>query len=275
MKINWFPGHMTKAIRMMQKEVGNVDVIIYLLDARAPLSCLNPQFVSLTKDKPILYVLNKVDLVDSGKLKKIKSQFSDAAIVELDSTKSGAGKIIEPMLKRLSKQKLDKYRQKGISYIPKAMVIGVPNCGKSTLINNLSGEGRALTGNRPGVTRGKQLITLKSGIQLIDTPGTLWPSLDNQVTARNLALIGSIKDDVLNVVELCCEFISFLKENYVDCLKNRYKLTQIHDDSMQILEDISKKRGLLLKGGMPDIEKGAVAVIGDFRKGLLGKICLD
>lgn len=276
MKINWFPGHMTKSLRMMQKEVSNVDVLIYLLDARAPKSCINPKFVSIAKDKQILYVLNKYDLADEKKLKAIKTELSSTApVLELNSAKSGAGKIVEPMLLKLSKTKIEKYKQKGIKYTPKAMVIGVPNCGKSTLINNLCGESKAITGNRPGVTRGKQLVTLKSGIQLIDTPGTLWPSFDDQTTARNLALVGSIKDDVVNLVELACEFVKFLKQNYPDCLLQRYKLESLADDDLQVLSDISKKRGLLLKGGEPDIDKGAVALLNDFRKGLLGKICLD
>lgn len=276
MKINWFPGHMTKSLRMMQKEVSNVDVLIYLLDARAPQSCINPKFVSIAKDKQILYVLNKYDLADEKKLKAIKSELSSTApVLELNSAKSGAGKIVEPMLLKLSKTKIEKYKQKGIKYTPKAMVIGVPNCGKSTLINNLCGESKAITGNRPGVTRGKQLVTLKSGIQLIDTPGTLWPSFDDQTTARNLALVGSIKDDVVNLVELACEFVKFLKHAYSDCLLQRYKLESLADDDLQVLSDISKKRGLLLKGGEPDIDKGAVALLNDFRKGLLGKICLD
>lgn len=276
MKINWFPGHMTKSLRMMQKEVSNVDVLIYLLDARAPKSCINPKFVSIAKDKQILYVLNKYDLADEKKLKATKAELSlTAPVLELNSAKSGAGKIVEPVLLKLSKEKIEKYRQKGIKYTPKAMVIGVPNCGKSTLINNLCGESKAITGNRPGVTRGKQLVTLKSGIQLIDTPGTLWPSFDDQTTARNLALVGSIKDDVVNLVELACEFVKFLKQTYPDCLLQRYKLDALADDDLQVLSDISKKRGLLLKGGEPDIDKGAVALLNDFRKGLLGKICLD
>jgi len=276
MKINWFPGHMTKSLRMMQKEVSNVDVLIYLLDARAPKSCINPKFVSIAKDKQILYVLNKYDLADEKKLKATKAELSlTAPVLELNSAKSGAGKIVEPVLLKLSKEKIEKYRQKGIKYTPKAMVIGVPNCGKSTLINNLCGESKAITGNRPGVTRGKQLVTLKSGIQLIDTPGTLWPSFDDQTTARNLALVGSIKDEVVNLVELACEFVKFLKQAYPDCLLQRYKLDALADDDLQVLSDISKKRGLLLKGGEPDIDKGAVALLNDFRKGLLGKICLD
>lgn len=277
MKINWFPGHMTKSLRMMQKEVDNVDVIIYLLDARAPSSSLNPKFISVINTKPILYVLNKVDLADTKKVDIFKKNLSktNMQVIELNSAKSGAGKIVEPKLILLSKEKVEKYKNKGIKYTPKAMVIGVPNCGKSTLINNLCGESRTITGNRPGVTRGKQVLTLKSGIQLIDTPGTLWPSLDNEVTARNLALIGSIKDDVVNTIELACEFIEFLKVEYPVVLQDRYKLDNIDCSSVEILEKISKKRGLLLKGGIADMEKSANTLLVDFRKGLLGKIYLD
>ena len=277
MSINWFPGHMTKALRMMQKEVENIDVIIYLLDARAPKSSLNPKFLSLIENKPVLFVLNKVDLTDKEKVTEFKQQFDckNSLIVELDSTKSGAVKIVEPKLIQLAKNKVEKYLKKGIKYIPKAMVIGVPNCGKSTLINNLSGQTKALTGNKPGVTRGKQVITLKSGIQLIDTPGTLWPSFDNQVTALNLALIGSIKDDVVNLVELACEFIDFLKLRYPKALLERYNLDNLDGENYEILEKISIKRGLLQKGGVPDLEKASNTLLVDFRKGLLGKIYLD
>ena len=275
--INWFPGHMTKALRMMQKEVENIDVIIYLLDARAPKSSLNPKFLELINNKPVLFVLNKADLSDNLKLEIFKKEFvyDNSLIIELDSTKSGAVKFVEPKLVQLAKNKVEKYAKKGIKYTPKAMVIGIPNCGKSTLINNLSGQTKAITGNKPGVTRGKQTITLKSGIQLIDTPGTLWPSFEKQKTANNLAVVGSIKDDVINIVELACNFINFLKQEYPKSLTERYKLNDLQGDNYEILEKITVKRGLLQKGGIADIEKGASTLLVDFRKGLLGKIFLD
>ena len=275
--INWFPGHMTKALRMMQKEVSQIDVIIYVLDARAPLSSLNPKFLDIIDNKPVLFVLNKADLTDDKKLLEFKNKFNyeNSCLIQLDSTKSGAVKLVEPKLIKLTETKVKKYANKGIKYVPKAMVIGVPNCGKSTLINNLCGISKTITGNKPGVTRGKQTVTLKSGIQLVDTPGTLWPSFENHIVARNLALIGSIKDDVVNIVELSCEFIEFLKTNYPQSLIQRYKLENIVGENYQILENISQKRGMLQKGGFVDYEKGASTVLTDFRKGLLGKIYLD
>lgn len=275
--INWFPGHMTKALRMMQKEVSQIDVIIYVLDARAPLSSLNPKFLDIIDNKPVLFVLNKADLTDDKKLLEFKNKFNyeNSCLIQLDSTKSGAVKLVEPKLIKLTETKVKKYANKGIKYVPKAMVIGVPNCGKSTLINNLCGISKTITGNKPGVTRGKQTVTLKSGIQLVDTPGTLWPSFENHIVARNLALIGSIKDDVVNIVELSCEFIEFLKTNYPQSLIQRYKLENIVGENYQILENISQKRGMLQKGGVVDYEKGASTVLTDFRKGLLGKIYLD
>lgn len=278
MKINWFPGHMAKALRMMKEEVKNVNVIIYVLDARAPLSCLNPKFVEIIKDKPFLFVLNKYDLADEKKLQVIEKQLSEkynAKIVKLNATKSASGKSIENALRELSADKIQKYKEKGINYMPKAMVIGVPNCGKSTIINNLYGQTTALTGNKPGVTKAKQIVTLASGTQLYDTPGTLWPSFENEKIAVNLALIGSIKDEVLDLNELAYYLVGYLKQNYLNFLNQRYKIDAQNLTELEIIDQIGKNRGMLLKGGEIDFDKVCTLIVNEFRKGLIGKITLD
>lgn len=277
MNINWFPGHMTKSLRMMQSEVKTIDMVIYLLDARAPMSCFNPKFNQIFGNKPVLYVLNKHDLADSEKTQQFVLQLEQKGMlaIKLNAAKSGAGKTIEPLLKKLFQAKLQKFEAKGINVLPKAMVIGVPNVGKSTLINNLAAKAKALTGNKPGVTRGKQVITLQSGIQLVDTPGTLWPSFENKKTAINLALIGSIKDEVLDLNELAFYLIDFLPKHYPGLLEKRYNLTNLENTPLGIIQQIAKSRGFLLKGGEFDIDRTCQMIITEFRKGLIGNITLD
>lgn len=276
MNINWFPGHMTKSLRMMESEVKNVDIIIYLLDARAPISSFNPKFKNITKDKSILYILNKYDLADDKKTDKFIEELKNDGFVaiKLNASVSGSSKIIEPILKSISSNKIEKFGLKGITMLPKAMVIGVPNVGKSTLINNLVGKSKTLTGNKPGVTRGKQTVTLESGIQLVDTPGTLWPSFENEKIAMNLAIIGSIKDAVVDVNELAFYLVDYLKNNYPNNLFNRYGVSMV-DDNYELLHQIAFKRGFLLKGGEFDLDRTCQMLINEFRKGLIGKITLD
>lgn len=278
MNINWFPGHMTKSLRMMESEVKNVDIIIYLLDARAPESSFNPKFKNIIAGKSVLYVLNKYDLADDRKTDRFieKMTLEGFTAIKLNAGKSGAGKIIEPILNRLSSDKIQKFGLKGVTILPKAMVIGVPNVGKSTLINNLAGQGKTLTGNKPGVTRGKQTITLESGIQLMDTPGTLWPSFENEKTAMNLAIIGSIKDDVIDTNELAFALADFLGKNYSDSLLSRYGVNgKDFIDTYELMHEIASKRGFLLKGGDFDLDRTCQMLINEFRKGMIGKITLD
>lgn len=276
-KINWFPGHMTKALRLMQEEASNVDAIIYVLDARAPFACLNPAFATILGNKPILFILNKIDMADNKKIKNIKTSFisENTDVLELNSTASGAIKSVTSILNKLCKKQIDKFRSKGVNYFVRAMVIGVPNSGKSTLVNNLCGITKATTGNIPGVTRGKQWVKLSNNIEILDTPGTLWPSLDDQITARQLAYIGSIKDDVIPITELSLFLIKDLLLHYKNNFLERFKITEEEIKELQffeILELIAEKRKFLLKGGVVDYDRAAVAVIDDFRKGRIGKI---
>lgn len=281
MKINWFPGHMTKSLRMMETEIKNVDAIIYLLDARCPISSLNPKFDLIIGSKPILYILNKFDLADDNKTEKFIKQFENIEknnfAIKLNASKSGAIKIILPLLKKLLKEKIEHYQNKGLKLLPKVMVIGVPNSGKSTFINNLANLKKAKAGNKAGVTRGKQLISLDSGLALIDTPGTLWPSFENSQTGVNLALVGSIKDEVVDINELAFYLLNFLKENYPNGLVSRYnlKLEDLQKETYKLAEIIASKRGFLEKGGSFNLERTCLMIITEFRKGLLGKITLE
>lgn len=278
MIINWFPGHMNKALKMMEKEVELVDLVIYVLDSRAPFSCLNPSFVSLIKKKKIIYALNKADLVDVKDLEKLKQEFTteNSACITLNSTTSGSSKIVKELMKKLLAGKLEKNKAKGINLPLRAMVIGVPNSGKSTLINNLCGEARAITGNKPGVTKGKQWVKLIDGYEILDTPGSLWPNLEDQAKAKHLAYIGSIKDDVLIIEDLALDFIAELMQKYPLALEERYSI-QINeqDEPINVFEKICTARKFLLKRNEPDWERCAKTVLDDFRKGRLGKIYLD
>lgn len=278
MIIQWFPGHMTKALRIMEKDISVVDLVIYVLDARAPFSCVNPEFAKIINAKPIIYVLNKADLADVTQTENWTKFFTkpNSASISLDSTFTNSSKIVQDKMRLLLKGKIEKYQNKGITMPLRAMVIGVPNCGKSTLINNLCGKGKAITGNKPGVTRGKQWVKVFGNIELLDTPGTLWPSFENQEIAKNLAYIGSISDDVYDVSELCLDFIAKLNNLDENILKNRYQIDfDKNTQPVEILEQISSKRRFVLKGGDIDYERGARAIIDDFRKGRLGKLTLD
>ncbi|MGN0748592.1 MAG: ribosome biogenesis GTPase YlqF [Christensenellales bacterium] len=275
-KINWFPGHMKKALRMMQEEIKNIDALIYVLDGRAPKACLNPEFVSLAKGKPILFVINKIDLSDQKKIDEIKRELKDEnnAILELNSTASGAIKLVESALNKLCQKIIDRYKSKGVNYFVRAMVVGVPNSGKSTLVNNLCGNARAITGDKPGVTKGKQWVKLSNNIEVLDTPGTLWPNLIDEKNARKLAFIGSIKDEIISSEELSLFLIEELCESYPKEFCERYGLDIKDKTPLEILENVALSRKYLIKGGEIDYERTAKAIIDDFRKGRIGRITL-
>lgn len=274
--INWFPGHMTKSLRQMEATLSLADVIIYVLDSRAAFSCMNPVFDEMIASKPIVYVLNKADLVPTSAVRAWQSKLSTGRSVAsvVDATTSGSTKNIIGSVKMLAQNKLDKYKNKGIKASLRGMVIGVPNCGKSTLINNFCGKAKAITGNRPGVTRGKQWVRVNDSLELLDTPGTLYPKLSNETVARHLAYIGSIKDEVTDTFALTCAFLEELNEIAPQALVDRYK-TPFLQDSLATLNQIAKNRGFVIRGGEFDIERAQSAVIDDFRKGRLGKIMLD
>lgn len=268
--IQWFPGHMTKAIRMMKEEIKPVDCVIYVLDARIPRSSVNPSFDEIIAGKPRLYVLNKADLVPQAALNKWIAYFSalpDSACITSVSTRNSDGKLIS-ILKDLNKEKIERYKSRGIKKTIRAMVIGIPNCGKSTLINSLIGKKKAVTGNRPGVTRGKQWVSVDPYVEVLDTPGTLYPDFSDQNKALHLAFVGSVRDEIVDLTYLSQHLINFIKENYPSEFQSKY-------DDAETLDDIAKKRGFFLKGGALDYDRASKAIINDFRKQSFGKIILE
>lgn len=275
MNIQWFPGHMTKAIRMMEDNLRLVDALIYVIDARAVYSCDNPLFNKLLQGKKVLYVFNKCDLVDSKDLDKWCEEFKrqNKPFVKAIGTSGDCSQIVAG-LKRVVADKIEKYAQKGANISIRAMVVGVPNSGKSTIINSMVKKAKAVTGDRPGVTRGKQWLSIDN-VDFLDTPGTLWGKFEDQKVAHHLAYIGSIREDILDVSELAFDLISELKDIYPDALKNRYNLAELEDDTLQIFEQIAMARGFKLKGNQPDYERTAKMLIDEFRKGKLGKIMLE
>ena len=277
MLIQWFPGHMTKAFRMLENEIKLADCVFYVLDSRAPFSCVNPKLNKVCGKKPVIYVLNKADMADDSTTKRWQSFFSKdgSYAIVLNSVKSNTGKILITETAKIMSGKMQKYLDKGITKPIRAMVVGVPNCGKSTLINNLCGQARAGASNKPGFTRGKQWVRVSSNLEVLDTPGTLWPSFENNTVALNLAFIGSIKDDVLNTFDLCCELIAKLKKIAKGKIEERYKLEKLEEDDAQVIAQIARKRGFLLSKGELDFDRTCTAILDDFRTGKFGKISLE
>ena len=266
---------MTKAIRMMEDNLRLVDALIYVIDARAVYSCDNPLFNKLLQGKRVLYVFNKCDLVEKSDLDLWCKEFErqGKSYVKAIGTSGDCSQIVAG-LKKVVADKIEKYAQKGANISVRAMVVGVPNSGKSTIINAMVKKAKAVTGDRPGVTRGKQWLSIDN-VDFLDTPGTLWGKFEDQRVAHHLAYIGSIREDILDVSELCFDFIDEMKKIYPDALKNRYNLGELSDDTLQIFEQIATARGFKLKGNQPDYERTAKTVIDDFRKGKLGKIMLE
>lgn len=277
MKIDWFPGHMKKALDMMKNELKNVDLIIYVLDARAPKTCINPKFRNICNHRPIIYVLNKCDMTEENITKKwaerIKTE--EAEVVLMDSRKSTATNIIRTKMKQMLSVKIGNNLKKGIKIPMRAMVIGVPNSGKSTLINNFVGKYKAVTGNKAGVTKGKQWVKVDNNIDLLDTPGTLYPNIEDQNIANKLAFIGSVKDEVVDMGDLGFALIDLLRKDYRENLEKRYNINIEEKSTLEIMEDICYKRGIVPQNKEVDYEKTGRAIIDDFRKGRLGLITLD
>ena len=277
MHIQWYPGHMTKAMRMMQEAVKQVDCVIYVLDCRAISSCINPKFDDMIKDKPTLYILTKSDLVEQKDLKAWSEWFKSQgkAFVIADNISGRQRNQIIDKLKSINAQMLERYAQKGAKKSIRAMVVGVPNTGKSTLINCLCKDRRAMVGNRPGVTRGKQWVSLAEGIELLDTPGALPPAFEDQQKALHLAFIGSIKEDILHLDDLAIEIIKYCKENNKEAFCERYRLENIDEDMVKVFDDVAKNRGFLLGKKGYDYERTAKAIVSDIKNCKLGKIMFD
>ncbi len=276
--INWFPGHMNKTLKQMQADSKLCDCFIYVVDARCPLSSINPEFVKVVRDKPIIFVLSKADLVTKADTDRFKSYFASQGheCISLNATVSGSAKIIIATIKKVFADRLKKNQNKGVNFVTRAMVIGVPNSGKSTIVNNLCGKGRAVTGNRAGVTRSKQWIKVEPMIEVMDTPGILLPNFDDEDKAYNLAFVGSVKDEVLNLAEVSSRLINRFLTIDKNIISTKYSVditNYTHD--IELVERIGKKRGCIIKGGEIDIERVAKIILTDFRSGKLGKICLE
>ena len=279
MNYQWYPGHMTKAKRMMQEDIKLIDLVIELVDARVPLSSRNPDIDELGKNKSRLILLNKADLADKNANKKWGEYFQGKGyfVQEVDS-RSGAGmKAISAIIQEACKDKIERDRKRGIKNRPvRAMVVGIPNVGKSTFINTYAGKACAKTGNKPGVTKGKQWIRLNKNVELLDTPGILWPKFEDQAVGLRLALIGSINDEILNIDELAMELITFLRKQYPGTLEKRFQMEESEEKSAaQILEEIARVRGCLIRGGELDYGKASKLLMDDFRSGKLGRVTLE
>ena len=277
MTIQWFPGHMTKALRMMEENVKIVDAIGYVLDARAPASCFNPGFNKIVGNKPCLFILNKCDLADPAKIDKWCKYFqsNNLAFVKVTATASAEASKIANGFAQITVDLCAKYKAKGIFKPVRCLIIGVPNCGKSTLINCLSGRRAVITGDKPGVTKGKQWVRLANGLELLDTPGTLWPKFENEQVASRLCFIGSIKDDVVDLYEVSILLINQLVAQYPQLFVERFKIDIQDKSPAEMFEQIAVKRGFLLRGGEIDYERCSKAILDDFRKGKIGRITLD
>lgn len=277
MHFQWYPGHMTKAKRMMQENIKLIDLVIELVDARIPISSRNPDIDELGKNKARLILLNKSDLAEDKQNDAWAEYFKRKgfSVVKVNSKKGGGIKSIQGVIQESCKEKMERDRKRGILNRPvRAMVVGIPNVGKSTFINSLAGKACAKTGNKPGVTKGKQWIRLNKNVELLDTPGILWPKFEDQTVGLRLAFIGSIKDEILNTEELAAELIQFMKKYYGGVLAEKYEITE-SDDPYQCLSDIAKSRHCLLRGNELDTNKAAMLLIDDFRNGRLGKITLE
>ena len=284
MNIQWYPGHMTKAKRAMKEDIKLIDLIIELVDARVPLASRNPDIDELGKGKARLILLNKSDLASEKENEAWTAWFKKKGffVVKVNA-RSGAGlKQINGVVQEACKEKIERDRRRGILNRPvRAMVVGIPNVGKSTFINSFAGKACTKTGNKPGVTKGNQWIRLNKTLELLDTPGILWPRFEDQRVGLLLAFIGSINDEILNKDELAMELIRFLETYYPQILPQRYLPDEDKEVSsgsrteLEWLSQIAKVRGCLLKGGEPDYGKAAAIVIDDFRSGRLGRITLE
>lgn len=277
MNVQWYPGHMTRAKRQMQEDIKLVDLVIELVDARVPASSRNPDIDELGRNKYRLILMNKADLADSrmtelwGVFFREKGYF----VRTMDARSNSGMKAVSDIIMEACREKLERDRKRGIKNRPvRAMVVGIPNVGKSTFINSYAGKSCAKTGNKPGVTRGNQWIRPDKHVELLDTPGILWPKFEDQEVGLRLALVGSIKDEILNTDELAVKLIGFLTAEYPGLLRERYEVGE-DEESAEILMQIAKNRKCMTKGGEPDYSRAAALLIDEFRSGKLGRITLE
>ena len=278
MHFQWYPGHMTKAKRMMQENIKLIDIVIELLDARIPFSSRNPDIDQLAQNKFRLVILNKADLADEEGNRQWEAYFKEKGfyVLRVNSQKGQGIKNVKGTIMEACKEKIERDRKRGIKNRPiRAMVAGIPNVGKSTFINSFAGKACAKTGNKPGVTKGKQWIKINKDVELLDTPGILWPKFEDQAVGLRLAMIGSIKDEIVQMEVLALSLITYLEERYPDYLKDRYGFSPELSTPLSVLEQIGIVRACKKQGGEVDLEKAAAIVMEDFRSGKMGRITLE
>lgn len=277
MQFQWYPGHMTKAKRAMQEDIKLIDVIIELVDSRVPFSSKNPDIDTLANGKSRILLMNKYDLADKAVSDKWTKYYEEKGyFVATVNSKNGRGvKAVNDVIQKACKEKIERDRKRGILNRPiRAMIVGIPNVGKSTFINSFAGKACAKTGNKPGVTKGKQWIRLNKNVELLDTPGILWPKFEDQQVGLNLAFIGSIKDELYNIYELSLLLLDYLIKNYPDAVADFYEIEN-SDSNNELLERIAIKRGCIKIGAEYDLDKAAKCLVDDFRNGRIGKISLE
>ncbi len=279
MNYQWYPGHMTKAVRQMQEDIKLIDLVIEVIDARIPISSRNPDIDKLAANKSRVIIMNKSDLSDPKTNALWKTHFEDSGIyvLEADSRNGKSLNKLNDLIKQSCAQKIERDRKRGIINRPlRAMVVGIPNVGKSTFINSFAGKACAKTGNKPGVTKGKQWIKLNKNLELLDTPGILWPKFDSPEVGEHLALIGSINDEIINLDELCISGIRFLIDEYPALLKDRYSSElDYNKKEYEILEDMALSRNLIAKGGVADTDRMASMFLDDLRSGKIGRVSIE
>ena len=276
MDYQWYPGHMTKAIRQMREDIKLVDLVIELLDARIPLSSRNPDIDNLGQNKARLVILNKSDLADESQNNLWDKFFKDKGytVLKVDSRVNSLAKTVDKAIEVACKEKIEANQKKGINRPIRAMVVGIPNVGKSTFINSYAKRSVAKTGNKPGVTKGKQWIKIGKNLELLDTPGILWPKFDDEQIGLNLALVGSMNDNNLDAAELAFQFIKMTRDNYPDVLKNRFNI-EGNEDIIEEMYQVAEARNCKLPGNKLDLDKASKIILDEFRSGKLGRITLD
>ncbi|MGI6669381.1 MAG: ribosome biogenesis GTPase YlqF [Acetivibrionales bacterium] len=279
MNIQWFPGHMAKTRRLLKENLKLVDVVVELLDARIPVSSKNPEIDNIIGNKPRVLVLNKMDLADENVTKEWANWYEARGIIAIpvDSLRGKGLNNLINSLKYIMKEKFERDRQKGRIFRPvRTMIVGIPNVGKSAFINKIAGKAVAMTGDRPGITRGKQWIRLNPSIDMLDTPGILSPKFDDPETALNLAFTGAIKDDIIDVERVAASLAERLSSAYAEMFKNRYKLSRIEGlNGLELLEAAGRNRGCIISGGNIDLRRIAVILLDEFRGGKIGRISLE
>ena len=275
--INWYPGHMAKTRRMLADNLKMIDVVVEVIDARAPLASRNPDFDDLFAGKARVVLLNKSDLADGNSTKRWISFYNRRGIeaAGVSATGGSAKKIVTALIEKAAKPRVDAMKAKGVNKVVRCMIVGIPNVGKSTLINRMAGESRAEVGDRPGVTRGKQWVRISPYLELMDTPGMLWPKLEDQELAKHLAYLGSIKDEIMDSEDLATDLLVLLQKMVPAPLTERFGKLAADTPKENLLDAVCRSRGFLLRGGELDIERASHVALDEFRAGKIARVTLE